>query len=90
MNDTRNGRTAPKVPQRHSGRRLSDHILVAFHHACDPSELEVARQLLSILEMMIAVPRLPHYRRDRRREAESLVAAYERLWHLRHPTPVER
>jgi hypothetical protein len=90
MNNTRNGGIAPKLPQRHSSRRLSDHILVAFHHACDQAELEVARQLLSILEMRIAAPRLPHPGRDRRRETETLVAAYERLWHLRHPTLVER
>src|SRR6476619_2698145 len=37
---------------RHS-RRLSDKILIAFHHACDQADYEVAEQLLRILEMML-------------------------------------
>ena len=32
-------------------RRLSDKILIAFHHACDQGDFEVAEQLLHILEM---------------------------------------
>ena len=65
-------------------RRLSDKILIAFHHACDQSDFEVAEQLLHILEMMLT--RRP-FSPDgtRRRNMESLVAAHERLWHLRHP-----
>lgn len=34
-------------------RRLSDKILIAFHHACDQGDYEVAEQLLRILEMML-------------------------------------
>ena len=34
-------------------RRLSDKILIAFHHACDQGDFEVAEQLLHILEMML-------------------------------------
>src|SRR5580692_7467539 len=34
-------------------RRLSDKILIAFHHACDQADFEVAEQLLHILEMML-------------------------------------
>ena len=65
-------------------RRLSDKILIAFHHACDQAEFEVAEQLLHILEMMLTRrPLTPDG--TRRRNMESLVAAYERLWHLRHP-----
>ncbi len=65
-------------------RRLSDKILLAFHHACDQSDLEVAEQLLHVLEMMlIRRPLTPDG--GRRRNMESLVAAHERLWHLRHP-----
>ncbi len=65
-------------------RRLSDKILVAFHQACDTAELEVAEQLLRVLEFMMN--RRPTYGDgNRRRNMESLVAAYERLWHLRHP-----
>ena len=65
-------------------RRLSDKILVAFHQACDTDELEIADQLLMILEKMMGrSPKLNEG--NRRRNMESLVAAYERLWHLRHP-----
>ena len=68
---------------RHS-RRLSDKILIAFHHACDQADYEVAEQLLRTLEMMMTRrPVLPDA--NRRRNMESLVAAHERLWHLRHP-----
>jgi hypothetical protein len=66
------------------GRRLSDKILVAFHHACDQQDLEVASQLLAVLESMVARRSLaPDL--GRRRTMESLVAAHERLWNLRHP-----
>jgi len=78
---TRDG-NGPAIP-RHT-RRLSDKVLVAFHHACDTSDLEVAEQLLGILEMMLS-RRSPNPDSNRRRSIESLVAAYERLWHLRHP-----
>jgi hypothetical protein len=81
------GQDAPRAgsspPPRHS-RRLSDKILIAFHHACDQSDYEVAEQLLRILEMMLTRrPVSPDT--NRRRNMESLVAAHERLWHLRHP-----
>ncbi|TDH63853.1 hypothetical protein E2C06_05775 [Dankookia rubra] len=75
--------TAP----RHS-RRLSDKILIAFHHACDQADYEVAEQLLRILEMMLTRrPVSPDT--NRRRNMESLVAAHERLWYLRHPDTQE-
>jgi hypothetical protein len=71
--------TAPRY-----SRRLSDKILIAFHHACDQADFEVAEQLLHILEMMLTRrPLTPDG--TRRRNMESLVAAHERLWHLRHP-----
>ncbi|MCO6419388.1 hypothetical protein JYK14_24965 [Siccirubricoccus sp. KC 17139] len=77
--ETGRGAAAP----RHS-RRLSDKILIAFHHACDQADFEVAEQLLRILEMMLTRrPVSPDA--NRRRNMESLVAAHERLWHLRHP-----
>ena len=70
-------------PPRYS-RRLSDKILIAFHHACDQADFEVAEQLLHVLEMMLTRrPLTPDG--TRRRNMESLVAAHERLWHLRHP-----
>jgi hypothetical protein len=72
-----------RPPPRYS-RRLSDKILIAFHHACDQGDFEVAEQLLHILEMMLTRrPLSPDS--NRRRNMESLVAAHERLWHLRHP-----
>jgi citrate lyase alpha subunit len=65
-------------------RRLSDKIIISFHHACDQGDFEVAEQLLHILEMMLTRrPLTPDG--TRRRNMESLVAAHERLWHLRHP-----
>jgi hypothetical protein len=73
--------------QRHS-RRLTDKILVAFHHACDQMDLEVAEQLLQILEMMLT-RRPVSAENNRRRSMEGLVAAHERLWHLRHPEQPE-
>jgi hypothetical protein len=82
--DAGRGASAP----RHS-RRLSDKILIAFHHACDQGDYEVAEQLLRILEMMLTRrPVSPDS--NRRRNMESLVAAHERLWHLRHPDTGER
>ena len=73
---------APLVP-RHS-RRLFDKVLLAFHHACDVADYEVAEQLLRILEAM-ATRRPQPEDGNRRRTIEGLVAAHERLWHLRHP-----
>jgi len=65
------------------GRRLSDKILVAFHHACDAQDLVVAEQLLKTLESMLTRRGIPQ-EQNRRKSLESLVAAHERLWHLRH------
>ena len=65
-------------------RRLSDKILIAFYHACDQADFQVAEQLLQVLEMMLTRrPLTPDG--TRRRNMESLVAAHERLWYLRHP-----
>ncbi|HET6184671.1 MAG TPA: hypothetical protein VFA03_13900 [Acetobacteraceae bacterium] len=76
--------TGASAPPRYS-RRLSDKIMIAFHQACDQGDFEVAEQLLHVLEMMLARrPLTPDG--SRRRNMESLVAAHERLWHLRHPT----
>lgn len=72
--------TMPPGPAR--GRRLSDKILMAFHQACDQRDTEAAAALLRIVETVLT--RSPSAQADRRQK-ESLVAAYERLWHLRHP-----
>jgi len=77
-------RAETQVPPRYS-RRLSDKILIAFHHACDQGDFEVAQQLLHILETMLTRKPAPVDGGNRRKNMESLVAAYERLWHLRHP-----
>ncbi len=80
--------TGSASPPRYS-RRLSDKILIAFHHACDQGDFEVAEQLLHVLEMMLTRrPLTPDG--TRRRNMESLVAAHERLWYLRHPTTDDR
>ena len=64
-------------------RRLSDHVLIAFHHACDQGEIEVARRLLDVLEFIVRrPPRGPGG--GERRAKESLVAAHERLWQIQH------
>ena len=65
-------------------RRLSDKLFVAFHQACDTANLDVAEQLLGILEKMMSRPHTAS-EGNRRRNMENVVAAYERLWHLRHP-----
>jgi hypothetical protein len=65
-------------------RHLSDKVMIAFHHPCDQSDLEVAEQLLRVLELILTrQPLTPNG--NRRRNIESLVAAHERLWALRHP-----
>jgi len=77
---------APAAAPRYS-RRLSDKILIAFHHACDQGDYEVADQLLHVLEMMLR-RRVLSPDLNRRRSMDSLVAAHERLWMLRHPQEV--
>jgi hypothetical protein len=62
---------------------LSDKILIAFHHACDQQDIEVAWEMLNVLEFMAM--RMPNFPVGlNRRHRESLVAAHERLWHIRH------
>ncbi len=77
-------RPAPAVAAPRHTRRLSDKILIAFHQACDQSDFEVAEELLRILEKMVTRrPAVPD--NNRRKNMETLVAAHERLWLLRHP-----
>ena len=65
-------------------RRLTDKVLIVFHHACDANELDVATYLLRLLEMM-AFGSLPPPSGERRVEVLGLVEANERLWRLRNP-----
>jgi hypothetical protein len=65
-------------------RRLSDKLLLAFHQACDQQDNLVASQLLGILESMLTSR--PHkIEISRRRSLNSLVAAHERMWQIKHP-----
>jgi hypothetical protein len=78
------GRDAATIGTPRYSRRLSDKILIAFHQACDQADYDIAEQLLHILETMLKRrPTTPDG--NRRRTMESLVAAHERLWHLKHP-----
>ena len=85
MSDTEDiGRETGTIGTPRYSRRLSDKILIAFHQACDQADYDIAEQLLHILETMLKRrPTTPDG--NRRRTMESLVAAHERLWHLRHP-----
>lgn len=80
------GNVAPRAP--HRTRRLYDKLLSCFHEACDLRDYEVAEQLLHVAEMLSI--RNPQYNGvERRRAAVPLVAAYERLWHLRRDDEAE-
>jgi hypothetical protein len=70
-------------PARYTRRRLSDKILIAFHHACDQGDIEVSVSLLEVLEFITKRTRSLRVRDHR--SQKSLVAAHERLWALRHP-----
>ena len=83
-----------EVPRETSGsgahryrRRLADKILTAFHHACDQADFESAGQLLQVVERVLKRP----YTVDTPRSSRgNLVAAHERLWHLKHPVDEQR
>lgn len=81
--------TRGSAPAPRHTRRLSDKILIAFHHACDQGDFEVAEELLRVLEMMLT-RRPASADANRRKNLESLVAAHERLWLLRHPEVKEQ
>ena len=82
MNERPDDATKARAPR--LTRRLSDKISIAYHHACDQGDFEVAERLLQVLEMVV-----DRYRgTERRRDREALVAGYKRLWQLRHPEPV--
>ena len=66
-------------------RRLTDKILVAFHHACEEREFVTADQLLRTLESLLD-RRNAHPNQDRRKVIESLVGAHFRLLELKQQT----
>jgi hypothetical protein len=77
--------STPPVTIRRS-RRVQDTILAAVHRACDEGQLELAGKLLRVgEESMAAEPDL----RRRRQDLWGLIAAHERLWHLRHEDAAE-
>jgi hypothetical protein len=82
--DSEPAREASSASSMRHTRRLSDKVRIAFHNACDVNDLDVAEHLLRVLEMMTMRRPRPGDG-NRRRNMESLVAAHERLWHLRHP-----
>lgn len=62
-------------------RRLQDTLLSAAHRACDDGLLDISAQLLRLTEEVVAEEA---DLRRRRQDRWALIAAYERLWHLRH------
>jgi hypothetical protein len=67
-------------------RRLSDKIISAFHAGCNEGALDIAADLLSVLQVLVKhPPRLPAG--TDRRKPEDLAILRERLWSLRHPSP---
>jgi len=60
------------------GRRLTDKILIAFHHACDKQDILAAEDLLWTLDRLIARPVLTEGP-DRRKIVETFVDANYRL-----------
>jgi hypothetical protein len=83
MNDNATDLDTPR-PRGRKQRRLSDHVIIAVHLACDRGDLEAADRLLDVVEFMLWRP-LQEGRRERRIDTQPLVAAHERLWVLRHP-----
>ncbi len=69
-------------------RRLPERLLVAAHQACDLGALDVAASLLSVTEVVLMQPQLGSPG-GHRRAVEGLVAAHERLWHLRRADHVD-
>lgn len=71
-----------KPPVAHN-QRVMDKVAQAFHHACDIVDVEVAERLVQIMDRMVS-ERLLKADGTRRRAVETLVAAHEHLWQIRH------
>jgi hypothetical protein len=64
-------------------KSLSDHVIIAFHRACDHSDLGLAKGLLDIVDSMQGWA--PVYDEPRsQHDMEILVGAHQRLWNLRN------
>ncbi len=83
--DTSPAPSSERAPRTHS--RLPDHILIAAHRACDLREFEAAMELLVSVENALRNAPAVVDRRHQR-DFDSLVAAHERLWMLRHEPKV--
>lgn len=68
---------------RKPNRRLADKMFAAFHQACDQDELELAGNILRLLEELVASRSFGQ--RVERRAIDELIAGYTRLWMLKHP-----
>lgn len=80
---TMNPDMLPHVVQMHPfQRRLTDKLLIIINHACKVGELEIAQNVLLILDELLERPDI--HLKDRRKLSESMVMAHERLWFLRH------
>jgi hypothetical protein len=64
-------------------RRLSNKILIAYRRSCEQGDYDIAKRLLCVLEMVLAPPVTGDQKTWH--DMDAMVAAYERLWHLRHP-----
>lgn len=63
------------------GGRLADKVLIAFHQACDRSDLAVADRLLGILDTIVTrVSKSPELKG--RRKMVTTVGLHRRLWQL--------
>lgn len=71
MSDPPADTMANRAPRRQA-RRLADHILTAFHSACDQHDLEVAERLLAVLAAMVVSGRRHQPIGPDRRSEESL------------------
>ena len=78
-------RTTSKLPSPLplGGRQLPERILVAAHQAIDLGDLEAAIRLLGVVEGLVK-DKAKRPASSTRRTMESLVAAHQRIWNLRH------
>ena len=73
------------MPPLRRTRRLQDTMLAAAHRACDDGLLDIAADLLRLAEAVVAEET---DLRRRRQDRWALIAAHERLWHLRQGLPL--
>jgi len=70
-------------------RRLSSQIAGALDEACKHGDLEVAKRLVRILEMKLARRPPDPLGSERRRDMETVVAAYAWLWSVRNSAEID-